>query len=124
MQDYQYFHFNHSSDANRRYTVCFDMPKKEFFYKLFTLFGNKEFGTKIGISIVHPTDRYVKKIGRAVAKEKMESKAFVITGVDFHEKETILHANDTLRNIYLVISLKKDRERARLLEVHLNGSIK
>lgn len=64
MRKVQYLH--KQSDSPRRFTLLLEVPSKQELVS--ALLEMKPLGVLAGLAIVHPKDRFIKKVGRQVAK--------------------------------------------------------
>lgn len=130
MQDWQYSHNiqDINTDQDYSYTVAVDMPSKKFLLtKALTPFGNKKFGTSIGVAVLHPEDQYNKKVGRSVAVQKSKNVELSVTTMEFFphvnptKNKIVITVVDSLDTptIHLKIALRNDKDLPHLIDSYV-----
>lgn len=77
----QYFHNQYPNPDI--FTVAVDIPDKHALEALMFLHTQKDIFLGVGVSMVHPKDRYVKSIGRQLSSSRLELTKFTLLQVDF-----------------------------------------
>ena len=84
--DIQYKHaMNGVNTLKESHTLAVDVPKRDVLLGLVKFYldcNYPEVVIDVGVSILHPKDRYVKKIGRSVAKSTMCPYAFKVKNIN------------------------------------------
>lgn len=130
MQDWQFAHNIQqvNTDQDYSYTVAVDMPSKKFLLtKVLTPFGNKKFGTSLGVAVLHPEDQYTKKVGRSVATQKAKSIELEVTSINFvpnvdpHKNKIIVTVVDNTVDptIYMKIAVRNDKDLPHLIDAYI-----
>jgi predicted nucleic acid-binding OB-fold protein len=84
----QYFHNMYANPD--RFTLAVDVPQKFFLENLINLSSEKDIEILVGVSIVHPKDRYVKSIGRQLSNSRLQLMKFTLLQIDFGNEHAFL----------------------------------
>lgn len=111
---FQYFH---NQQEPSRYTVAVSIPEKSRLEHLVLLDSEKDINISLGMSFVHPKDRYVKSIGRKLSLERMQTLLFTLVEVQYNQDCMFLELYNS--EIILTMKLNKCSNRAHFINAVL-----
>lgn len=122
----QYYHniaINELQDWVKEFTVVLDVPTKGNIYHLINChvqptyeFPNL-FAINYGVAKLHPKDKYVKSIGRSVAKNKMQYNMMTIKDISFYKDGFKLLLTD--KYITMILDVNHNREKVYFVDAIL-----
>lgn len=122
----QYYHGTIDKQHYKEFTMALEVPSKIALLDFvgLSMNGHTKMTLMLGISVVHPKDTYVKRIGREISTSKME-------GVEFYlHKITQLTLDTIAVDLYdggmvsIRLEIKHDRERVYLTAADANRFIR
>ena len=89
-----YFHQNSSIEFGRG-TFVFRLPNKETLLEMVNQ-GAETLVLPFGLAMTHPSDRFVKAMGRSVALSKMKNTLFILEDVKFLGTRSVFNFNTSV----------------------------
>lgn len=98
-------------------TIALEVPTKDYLKQIFDTHSNKCF-IKTGITILHPKDQFVKKVGREKASDRLQFNVATLENVQIDGTRHIYYFNfeSELSNYSLVFSTISESPNVKLLQ--------
>lgn len=106
--------YHHIINSLKPSTIAVEVPLKKELIDLLDPKNTKHLMIKVGYSLLHPNDRYVRKIGREESLKKVFPKTFYIKQVTFNDNTTIftlrpIDSNFTIKELTFRVNLNYDK---------------
>ena len=120
-----YVHNQEKDYKGTRSTFALELPD-DFLYKIkenIDAPSQEEISINLGLAICHPTDPYVKSIGREIADGRMDYVWFNATGLIFKPDRICitLDGTDGLYEYFIRVHVYRDTGNIRIIECSYNG---
>jgi hypothetical protein len=113
----QYYH-----NTDEKYTICCEVPSKEEIMLTLGMcitFDNPLIPIKIGAAKCHPDDRYVRKIGRKISSENLETLWFLLDKITFVNEDyycvKLFHQTGREKT-KIMLEVKKDTKKVYFVD--------
>jgi hypothetical protein len=118
---YQIYHGTQDKGHSKQFTAAVEIPTKENLridvYKLLGENPKAIVSYNIGFANLNPKDRYVRKMGKQLACERMEQQQLKLVEIIVCEdRKSIVLSNE---RVMIVLEMKENRDKVHLIEVQI-----